>query len=68
MALRLAKQIGVNHVIARATEELTKTTRDQFLPVLKRIKADYEAAGFTVAGVESDPVSTERIQLRNIRP
>jgi mannonate dehydratase len=63
LRLRLAKQIGVNHVIARVTDDLKKTNRDQYYNLLKKIKGDYEAAGFTVAGVESDPVKTDCIKL-----
>ncbi|MBT4511568.1 MAG: hypothetical protein HOC20_05085, partial [Chloroflexi bacterium] len=61
--LRLAKQIGVNHVIARVTRVLEETSRDHYFDALKKMKAEYEAAGFTIAGVESDPVSTKRIKL-----
>jgi len=61
--LRLAKQIGVNHVIARVTKALGETNRDNYFDALKKIKADYETAGFTIAGVESDPVSTKRVKL-----
>ena len=61
--MRLAKQIGVNHVIARVTGVLMETSRDQYVDVLKKVKTDYEAAGFTIAGVESDPVSTRRVKL-----
>ena len=61
--LRLAKQIGVNHVIASVTGALAKVSRDQYVPVLEKIQADYKAYGLTVASVESHPVPAERIKL-----
>jgi len=61
--LRLAKQVGVNHVIAGVSGVLGRASHDQYVDALKKVKADYEALGFTIAGVESHPVSAERIKL-----
>jgi mannonate dehydratase len=61
--LRLATQMGVSHVIAGVTGALAKVSRDQYVPVLEKIKADYKAFGLTIAGVESHPVPAERIKL-----
>ena len=60
---KLAKQMGVNHAIAGVTGELSKVRREQYLETLTRIKSDFTAAGLTIAGVESFPVSAEKIKL-----
>jgi mannonate dehydratase len=60
---RLARQIGVNHAIATVLPALAKVPRDRYLETLTKIKADYEAAGLTIAGVESHPVPAEKIKL-----
>jgi len=59
----LARQIGVNHAIVPLSKELEKVTRDRYLDTLTKIKATYEAAGLTIAGVESHPVAAEKIKL-----
>jgi mannonate dehydratase len=59
----LARQIGVNHAIVPLSKELEKVTRDKYLDTLTKIKTAYEAAGLTIAGVESHPVAAERIKL-----
>ncbi len=60
---KLARQIGVNHAIVPVSRVLTKITRDKYLDALAKIKADYETAGLTIAGVESHPVAAEKIKL-----
>ena len=61
--LALAKQAGVNHVIAGVLPALSKVSKDRYLETLEQIKVDYKAAGFTIAGVESHPVPAEKIKL-----
>ena len=61
--LKLAKQLGVNHVIAGVLPALAKAGRDRYVETLEKIKDDYKAFGLTIAGVESHPVPAERIKL-----
>ena len=49
--LRLMKQIGVNYAIAGVSGELSKVRREQYLPTLRRIKADFLEQGINIAGV-----------------
>jgi mannonate dehydratase len=59
----LARQIGVNHAIVSLSRVLYRTKPEQYLDTLTKIKATYEAAGLTIAGVESHPVAAEKIKL-----
>jgi mannonate dehydratase len=59
----LARQIGVNHAIVSVNRVLTRIRREKYLDTLTKIKADYEASGLTIAGVESHPVAAEKIKL-----
>lgn len=59
----LSKQIGVTHAIASTAEALARVPRNQYLDTIARMKAEYEAAGFTIAGIESHPVPAEKIKL-----
>ena len=59
----LARQIGVNHAIVPVSRVLHKITRDRYRDTLARIKANYEASGLSIAGVESHPVAAEKIKL-----
>ncbi len=59
----LASQIGVNHAIVPLSGVLEKVNRQDYLDTLRKIKADYEAAGLSIAGVESHPVPAEKIKL-----
>lgn len=61
--LQLAKQIGVNHAITGVAGALSKVRREEYVAELTRIKSQFEAAGITVAGVESHPVPAEKIKL-----
>lgn len=61
--LRLARQIGVTHAIAGVSGILSRTSRDLYEEALAKVKADFAAQGFTVAGVESHPVPAEKIKL-----
>ncbi len=42
---------------------LNQVRRERYVEALTKIKADFSAAGLTVAGVESHPVSAEKIKL-----
>src|SRR5271157_2565913 len=61
--LRLLKQIGVDSAIAGVGGALAKVPRDQYLPTLRRIKADFLEEAIHVAGVESDPGPADKIKL-----
>jgi mannonate dehydratase len=60
---KLARQVGVNHAILGVQGELSKLRRDQYEETLAKLKADFDAAGMTIAGVESHPVPAEKIKL-----
>src|SRR5687768_12785222 len=61
--LKLARQVGLNHAIAGVSGALSKVPRTEYVATLAKVKADYQAAGFTIAGVESHPVPAEKIKL-----
>ena len=61
--MKLAKQIGIRHLIIGVESDLRKVTRDRYEETLAKIKADYNAVGMTIAGVESHPVPAEKIKL-----
>lgn len=61
--LTLARQIGINQAIAYVLPALTEVGRDRYVQTLEKIKAEFEAAGLIVAGVESHPVPAEKIKL-----
>ena len=63
LRFKLARQMGVNHAIVEVSRELRKVPREQYLNTLARIRADFTAAGLTIAGVESHPVPAEKIKL-----
>jgi mannonate dehydratase len=60
---RLARQIGVDHAIVPVSRILRRVAQEKYRDVLAKMKADYEAAGLTISGVESHPVGAERIKL-----
>jgi mannonate dehydratase len=59
--VKIAKQVGVNHVIAGMT--LSRVRREQYVEEAQKIKDAWNAAGMTVAGVEGHPVAFERLKL-----
>ncbi len=59
---RLARQIGVNHVILTGLP-LGKIPRSQYYETLDKINSDFKKTGMTIAGVESHPVPAEKIKL-----
>lgn len=60
---RLARQVGVTHVILGASSALSKVPRSEYEPVLRQIIAEYKELGMTIEGVESHPVPAEKIKL-----
>ncbi len=61
--IKLARQVGVTHAIVNTVSILGKVPRDRYVETLSKIKADFEGAGLTIAGVESHPVPAEKIKL-----
>ncbi len=61
--VKLSRQIGVTHAIAGTASALSRVPRTQYFDTVAKIKADYEAAGLTIAGIESHPVPAEKIKL-----
>jgi len=60
---KLALQIGVRHAIVNVSGALRRVPREKYSDALAKIKADYEAAGLRISGVESHPVGAEKIKL-----
>jgi len=61
--VKLSEQIGVTHAIAGTAGLLRSVPRSQYADTIAKMKADYEAAGLTIAAIESHPVSAEKIKL-----
>jgi mannonate dehydratase len=61
--VKLSKQIGVTHAIAGTASQLSRVPRSRYVDTVAKIKADYEAAGLSIAGIESHPVPAEKIKL-----
>lgn len=61
--VKLSEQIGVTHAIAGTAGALSRVPRSQYLDTIAKIKADYEQAGLTIAGIESHPVPADKIKL-----
>jgi len=61
--IRLARQIGITHAIVRVLPILSKVARSQYVETLTQINGEFNAAGLTIAGVESHPVPAEKIKL-----
>lgn len=57
------KQIGVDYAIATVTNLMARTERSRYAEVLAQVKAEFNAAGIQIAGVESHPVPAEKIKL-----
>lgn len=53
--------MGVRHAIAGAP--FRSIGRDQYTAAAKKMKDDFEEAGFKIAGIEGHPVSFEKIKL-----
>jgi len=61
--VKLSKQIGVTHAIAGTASALSRVPRTRYFDTVAKIKADYEAVGLTIAGIESHPVPADKIKL-----
>jgi mannonate dehydratase len=61
--VKLEKQIGVTHAIASTAGQLSRVPSSRYTDTVAKIKADYEAVGLTIAGIESHPVPAEKIKL-----
>jgi len=61
--IRLAAQIGITHAIINVKPVLAEVPRARYTETLRKIKADFAAAGLIFAGVESHPVPAEKIKL-----
>jgi mannonate dehydratase len=61
--VKLSEQIGVTHAIAGTADQLRSIPRSQYLHTIAKIKASYEAAGLTIAGIEGHAVPAEKIKL-----
>ncbi len=61
--IKLASQVGVKYAIVNTLTTLNQVRRERYVEALTKIKAEFSAAGLTVAGVESHPVSAEKIKL-----
>jgi len=61
--IRLASQIGITHAIVRSQRELDRVPRSRYVEALRTIKTKFEDAGMIFAGVESHPVTAEKLKL-----
>src|SRR5216683_4459423 len=61
--IRLAAQIGITHAIVGVLPALSRIPRGRYVETLRKIQADFLAAGMVFAGVESHPVPAEKIKL-----
>lgn len=60
---KIWKQLGVDHAITGVSGVLGRSERPQYGEALAKVKAEFNAAGIEVAGVESHPVPAEKIKL-----
>jgi len=61
--IRVASQIGIRHAIVGVLPALRSVPRERYVETLQKIKADFQAAGMVLAGVESHPVPAEKLKL-----
>lgn len=61
--VKLASQIGITKAIVMTRPVLQEIPRTQYPAKLREIKAYFQSAGMTFAGVESHPVPAEKIKL-----
>ncbi len=59
--LKICQQMGVTHAITGAP--FRGIGRDQYTAAAKKLRADFEEAGFKIAGIEGHPVSFENLKL-----
>lgn len=60
---RLTRQAGARYAIANVLGVLKNVRREDYFDALIKIKDDFAKSELTVAGVESHPVSAEKIKL-----
>ncbi len=60
---KIWKQLGVDHAITGVSGVLGRSEKSQYAEALAKVKAEFNAAGIEVAGVESHPVPAEKIKL-----
>lgn len=61
--IKMARQIGIKHAIVGVSGVLSQVPRQRYASALEKIKAEFQAVGMAIAGVESHPVSAEKIKL-----
>jgi len=61
--VKVSEQIGVTHAIAGTDGALRRIPRTQYIDAVAKLKADYEAVGLKIAGIESHPVPAQKIKL-----
>ena len=59
--LQICQQMGVTHAITGSN--FWDIGRDQYAAAAKKLKEDFETAGFKIAGIEGHPVRFEKIKL-----
>jgi mannonate dehydratase len=59
--LKICQQMGVAHAITGGP--FRSIGRDQYIAAAKKMKDDFEDAGFKIAGIEGHPVSFGKIKL-----
>ncbi len=59
--VKIAKQLGVNHVIA--SMGLSRVRREEYLDLARKTKEAWNAVGMTVVGVEGHPVAFDKLKL-----
>src|SRR5579875_1011473 len=61
--LRIASQIGIIHAIVRTRSALEGVPRTRYPEILRGIQQKIESYGMMFAGVESHPVTAEKLKL-----
>ena len=59
--VKIAKQLGVAHVIAGMN--LSRVRREEYADLARKTRDAWNAAGMTIAGVEGHPVAFEKLKL-----
>lgn len=59
--VKIAKQLGVTHVIAGMS--LSRVRREEYADLARKTRDAWNAAGMTIAGVEGHPVAFEKLKL-----
>jgi mannonate dehydratase len=59
--VRIAKQLGVNNVIAGM--QLSRVRREEYVDLARKTKDAWDAVGMKIVGVEGHPVAFEKLKL-----